>query len=56
MPTENRSTEEDRFGRQDPQSYSGWSSAFTIAVILIVLCIVDGHAEYPGYSVRITMK
>ncbi len=38
MPTEN-STEEDRFGRQDQQRYSGWSNAITIIIILIVLAI-----------------
>ena len=40
MPNEHRSTEEDRFGRQDQRRYSGWSSAFTIAAIVIVLGIV----------------
>jgi len=32
--------EEERFARQDSGRYSGWSSAFTIAVIVIVLSIV----------------
>jgi tetrahydromethanopterin S-methyltransferase subunit F len=40
MPNENKSTNEDRFARQDQRAYSGWSSAFTIGVIAIVLCIV----------------
>jgi hypothetical protein len=40
MPNENKSTNEDRFGRQDQRLYSGWSSVFTIAAIVIVLCIV----------------
>jgi hypothetical protein len=40
MPKENNSTNEDRFGRQDQRGYSGWSSAFTIAAIVIVLCMV----------------
>ncbi len=31
---------EDRFARQDQQGYSGWSSAFTVAAIMIVLGIV----------------
>jgi hypothetical protein len=35
-----RDPEEERFGRQDSGGYSGWASAFTIAVIVIVLCIV----------------
>jgi hypothetical protein len=29
--------EEERFARQDSGRYSGWSSAFVIAVIVIVL-------------------
>jgi hypothetical protein len=37
-PEEN-STEE-RFGRQDNRRYSGWSSAFAIAAIVIALGIV----------------
>jgi hypothetical protein len=40
MPKENNSTDEDRFAQQDQRPYSGWSSAFTIATIVIVLCIV----------------
>jgi hypothetical protein len=40
MSNESKSTNEDRFARQDQQSYGGWSSAFTIAVIVVVLCIV----------------
>lgn len=40
MPSEDSSTNEDRFARQDQQAYSGWTSAFTIAAIVIVLCIV----------------
>jgi len=40
MPNENKSTDEDRFGRQDQRRYSGWSSAVTIAVIVIILGIV----------------
>jgi hypothetical protein len=40
MSNENNSTNEDRFARQDQREYSGWSSAFTVAVIVIVLCIV----------------
>jgi hypothetical protein len=32
--------EEERFARQDSGRYSGWASAFTIAVIVIVLCIL----------------
>jgi hypothetical protein len=35
-----RDPEEERFARQDSGRYSGWASAFTIAVIVIVLCIV----------------
>jgi hypothetical protein len=35
-----RDSEEERFARQDSQQYSGWSSAITIAVIVIVLGIV----------------
>ena len=31
---------EERFARGDSQRYSGWSSAITIAVIVIVLGIV----------------
>jgi hypothetical protein len=31
---------EERFARQDSQRYSGWSSALTIAAIVIVLGIV----------------
>jgi hypothetical protein len=33
-------SEEERFARQDNRRYSGWASAFTIAVIVIVLGIV----------------
>jgi hypothetical protein len=40
MPDENNSTEEDRFARQDQRRYNGWSSAFTIAMIVIILGIV----------------
>jgi hypothetical protein len=40
MPNENNSTNEDRFAQQDQDRYTGWSSAFTIAVIVIVICIV----------------
>lgn len=36
----NNSMDEDRFARQDQQRYSGWSSAFIIAVIVIILGIV----------------
>jgi len=35
-----RDPEEERFARGDSQRYSGWSSAITIAVIVIVLGIV----------------
>jgi hypothetical protein len=35
-----RDPEEERFARQNSRRYSGWASAFTIAVIVIVLCIV----------------
>jgi hypothetical protein len=31
---------EERFARQDSHRYSGWSSAFAIAAIVIVLMIV----------------
>jgi hypothetical protein len=31
---------EDRFARQDSRRYSGWSSAFAVAAIVIVLGIV----------------
>ena len=37
---ESRDPEEERFARGDSQRYSGWSSAITIAVIVIVLGIV----------------
>ena len=47
MPNENNSTDEDRFGRQDRRAYSGWSTAVTIAAIVIVLFIV-----YLVYSLR----
>jgi hypothetical protein len=40
MPNESKSTNEDRFARQDQQGYSGWSSAFTLAVIVGALTIV----------------
>jgi hypothetical protein len=41
MPNENKSTNEDRFARQDQRSYSGgWSSTLTIAVIVVVVSIV----------------
>ena len=36
----NASSSEDRFGRQDDRKYSGWSSAFVIVAILVVLAIV----------------
>ena len=35
-----REPEEERFGRQESRRYSGWSSAITIAVIVIILGIV----------------
>jgi hypothetical protein len=35
-----RDPEEERFARQDSERYSGWSSAFAIAAIVIVLGIV----------------
>jgi hypothetical protein len=35
-----RDSEEERFARQDSRRYSGWASAFTVAVIAIVLGIV----------------
>jgi len=31
-----RDPEEERFARQNSRGYSGWASAFTIAVIVIV--------------------
>ena len=34
-----RDPEEERFARGDSQRYSGWSSAITIAVIVIVLVV-----------------
>jgi hypothetical protein len=35
-----RDPEEERFARGDSQRYSGWSSAFVIVAILVVLAIV----------------
>jgi hypothetical protein len=35
-----RDPEEERFAPRVSRQYSGWSSAFTIAVIVIVLVIV----------------
>ena len=35
-----RDPEEERFARQDSGRYSGWASAFTIAVMVLVLGIV----------------
>ena len=32
--------EEEQFARQDSRRYSGWSSAITIALIVIVFAIV----------------
>jgi hypothetical protein len=40
MPNENNSTNEDRFAQQDRQSYSGWSSLITLAIIAVVIGIV----------------
>jgi len=40
MPKENNSTNEDRFAQQDQRPYSGWSSAFIIAVTVVVVSIV----------------
>jgi hypothetical protein len=40
MPNENKSTNEDRFARQDRQKYSGWSSLGTIIIIVVVVGIV----------------
>jgi len=37
MPNENDSTSEDRFGRQDQQGYSGWSSLVAIIIIVIIV-------------------
>jgi hypothetical protein len=34
-----RDPEEEQFARQDPDRYSGWSSAFAIIAILAVLAI-----------------
>jgi hypothetical protein len=31
---------EERFARQDRERYSGWSSAFTIIAIVVILAIV----------------
>jgi hypothetical protein len=36
----NRDPEEERFAREDSRGYSGWSSAFAILAILVVLAIV----------------
>jgi hypothetical protein len=41
----NASTSEDRFGRQDDRKYSGWSSAITIAAIVIILGIAFYYYE-----------
>jgi len=35
-----RDPEEERFAREDNRPYSGWSSAFVIVAILVVLAIV----------------
>jgi hypothetical protein len=35
-----RDPEEERFARGDSRRYSGWSSAFVIVAILVVLAIV----------------
>jgi hypothetical protein len=35
-----RDPEEERFARGDSERYSGWSSAFVIIAILVVLAIV----------------
>jgi hypothetical protein len=35
-----RDPEEERFARQDSRRFSGWSSAFVIVAILVVLAIV----------------
>jgi hypothetical protein len=46
MPTENNSMDEDRFGRQDQQRYSGWTSLVTIGIIVIVLGVVFYFVRY----------
>ena len=40
MNPDPKDSSEDQYGRQDSRPYSGWSSAITIAVIVIVLGIV----------------
>jgi hypothetical protein len=35
-----RDPEEERFARGDSERYSGWTSAFAIVAILVVLAIV----------------
>jgi integrase len=37
MPNENKSTDEDRFARQDRRRYSGWASLVVIAIVVIVI-------------------
>jgi hypothetical protein len=38
-----KDTDEDRFGRQDNTSYSGWSAAVVIAVTVVILGIVFAY-------------
>jgi hypothetical protein len=42
------STNEDRFGRQDRQTYSRWSSLIAIVVVLIVVGLVFFFAYVRG--------
>jgi hypothetical protein len=37
---ENKSTDEDRFARQDQRRYSGWSSLGAVVVIIVVIGII----------------
>jgi hypothetical protein len=40
MPNENKSTDEDRFARQDQRRYSGWSSLGAVVIIIVVIGII----------------
>jgi hypothetical protein len=37
---DDRSTTEDRFGRQDREKFSGWSSLLVVVVVAIIIGLV----------------
>jgi hypothetical protein len=46
MPNKHNSMDEDRFGWQDQQRYSGWTPLVTIGIIVIVVGVVFYFVRY----------